>query len=184
MPFTRVQRRRTCYFIILPSEFFQIISTLLPLRDRLALADTCVFCRSLVSDKECQEACTKAGLSIPLGKRPRVMAKLLSQPRVGLCNWSGEGGIPKGTRFSNGNTGIYLNEGEIGQRNTISQEYGRRPEPFDALRRSTCIQQWLHSPTYFSATPNRQKTYGYASFLIDLTVIFCCSRTAFTCMNT
>ncbi|KIM82098.1 hypothetical protein PILCRDRAFT_820996 [Piloderma croceum F 1598] len=94
-PLTRLRKRNTCYFVILPNELFLIVSGLLGLKDRLALADTCSACRSLISDTDCRSACVKAGLSIPTGICVRAMAKLLVRPRVGVCNWSSEGGRPR-----------------------------------------------------------------------------------------
>jgi hypothetical protein len=95
-PLTRLRKRRTCYFFTLPNEILLMVSKLLPLRDTLSLADTCHAYRSLITDAQCTKACTVAGLSIPSRVKPRVMAKLLYTPRVGVSNWSYEGGIPKG----------------------------------------------------------------------------------------
>jgi hypothetical protein len=95
-PFTRLRKRKTCYFITLPNELLMIISNLVSLKDRLALADTCVMCRSFVLDADCRKACIRAGLSVPTGVSMRAMAKLLFRPRVGFCNWSSQDGKPKG----------------------------------------------------------------------------------------
>jgi F-box domain len=96
-PETHQPETQTCYFLTLPNELLLAISKLLPLNDIISLADTCSTCRSLVSDAQCKEACTRAGLNIPQDVGPRAMAKLLYRPRVGVSNWSKEGGVPKGT---------------------------------------------------------------------------------------
>lgn len=79
----------------LPHELLLIISKASSLKDRLSFADTCTACRPLVSEAECIEVCIKAGLIQVEGVSARAMAKLLYQPRVGICNWSFGGGIPK-----------------------------------------------------------------------------------------
>lgn len=94
-PLTRARKARTCYIIALPNELLLEITKLLPIKARLAFADTCTACRPLVSDIECIEACKKAGLTIVNGVSPRSMAKLLCRPRIGVCNWSLDGGEPK-----------------------------------------------------------------------------------------
>jgi hypothetical protein len=82
----------SCYLFTLPNELFFMVNILLSLRDRVSFADTCMALRSLISDDQCTEACTKAGLSIPPGVTPRAMVKLLFEPRVGINNWTLEGG--------------------------------------------------------------------------------------------
>lgn len=79
----------------LPNELLLIISKGSALKDQLSFADTCAACRPLISEAECIEVCTRAGLIQVEGVSARAMAKLLFQPRVGVCNWSLEGGIPK-----------------------------------------------------------------------------------------
>jgi F-box domain len=98
-PLTRLRKKKTFQFLTLPNELLVMVSELLPLKDRISLADTCTACRSLVSDAQSIAVCTTAGLSIPSGIKPRAMAKLLYRPRVGISNWSLDDGIPKGARY-------------------------------------------------------------------------------------
>jgi len=86
---------KICYFSTLPNELLLVITKIMPLEDRLALGDSCSACRSLVSEKDCIKACRDAGLSVIPNVSGRVMAKLLCRPRVGVCNWSTDGGEPK-----------------------------------------------------------------------------------------
>jgi len=86
---------KPCYMAALPNELLLIISKGSALKDQLSFADTCTACRPLISEAECIEVCTRAGLIQVEGVSARAMAKLLFQPRVGVCNWSLEGGIPK-----------------------------------------------------------------------------------------
>jgi hypothetical protein len=81
----------------LPVEIALLISKNLSLRDRLSLSDTSRASRLLFSDDECASACGRAGLSVATDASvsARAMAKLLVQPRVGVCNWSEEEGEPK-----------------------------------------------------------------------------------------
>lgn len=89
------RQRQTCSLFTLTDELIVIIAFLLPFKDRLAFADTCAYCRSFVSDLDCRTRCIQAGLSLPDGTSLRAMAKLLVQPRVGMCNWSDANGKPK-----------------------------------------------------------------------------------------
>jgi len=90
------QRFQLDSFSTLPVELALMINQNLTIKDQLSLADTCRACRPLVSDGECIRACMTAGLSIPPHISVRAMAKLLCRPRVGVSNWSYEGGVPKG----------------------------------------------------------------------------------------
>ena len=87
---------KPCYMATLPNELFLMISKASLLQDRLSFADTCAKCRPLISEAECTDVCIRAGLSLVKGVSARAMAKLLCQPRVGVCNWSHAGGISKG----------------------------------------------------------------------------------------
>jgi hypothetical protein len=93
-------RRQFHLFSKLPLELVLYVRETLTLLDKLSLADTCSTYRSLISDAECTRVCTMAGLSIPPDVTPREMAKLLCRPRVGVCNWSYEGGVPKSEYYS------------------------------------------------------------------------------------
>lgn len=86
---------RASFVASLPNELIRIIAGYTSLAAKLALADTCSDFRALVETEECTVACIQAGLSMSKEASPRAMAKLLCQPRVGVCNWSLEGGVPK-----------------------------------------------------------------------------------------
>ena len=88
-------QRQTGLLFSLPDELIEVIAFLLPFKDRLAFADTCTYCRGFVSDLDCSTRCTNAGLSLPNESSPRAMAKLLVQPRAGVCNWSDADGKPQ-----------------------------------------------------------------------------------------
>ena len=87
-----IRQRQTGLLFSLPGELMIVIAFLLPFKDRLAFADTCAYCRGFVSDLDCTTRCINAGLSLPNESSPRAMAKLLVQPRVGMCNWSDANG--------------------------------------------------------------------------------------------
>jgi hypothetical protein len=89
------QLQQTDLFSKLPLELVLEVNENLTTTDKLSLADTCSTYRPLLSDAECTRVCTMAGLSIPSDSTAREMAKLLCRPRVGVCNWSYEGGVPK-----------------------------------------------------------------------------------------
>lgn len=91
---------KPCYMVALPNELLLMISKAFLPKDRISFADTCMTCRPLISEAECIEVCISAGLSQVEGVSARAMAKLLCQPRVGVCNWSLEGRIPKGVWFN------------------------------------------------------------------------------------
>ena len=90
-----LQRLGTDFFSKLPVELILKVNENLTIADKLSLADTCRAYRSLITNAECTQACMMAGLSIPPHATAREMAKLLCQLRVGVCNWSYDGGIPK-----------------------------------------------------------------------------------------
>ncbi|KAH9924122.1 hypothetical protein B0H21DRAFT_152448 [Amylocystis lapponica] len=94
-PLIDEQQADPCRFNTIPVEVGLMIVKNLPLKDKLALADTCRACTVFVSEEECLLACQQAGLSRVEGASARAMAKLLHRPRKGVCNWSHEGGIPK-----------------------------------------------------------------------------------------
>lgn len=88
-------RRQTHWLFMLPDELIVEIASLLTFKDRLSFADTCAYCRCFVSHTDCVIRCIQAGLSLPNRPSLRAMAKLLVQPRVGMCNWSNDDGKPK-----------------------------------------------------------------------------------------
>jgi hypothetical protein len=89
------QIQQTDFFSKLPMELFLKVNENLTITDKVSLADACSTYRPLISDAESTRACTMAGLSIPPDGTASAMAKLLCRPRVGVCNWSYEGGVPK-----------------------------------------------------------------------------------------
>ena len=96
IPWADFSETEICFFLTLPNELLLRITKIMPLEDCLALGDSCSTCRSLVSEKDYIKACRDAGLSVIPNVSGRVMAKLLCRPRVGVCNWSTDGGEPKG----------------------------------------------------------------------------------------
>ena len=108
IPLADFAETKICYFSTLPNELLLIIAKIIPLKDRLALGDTCSTCRSFVSEKDCLKACRDAGLSVIPNVSGRVMAKLLCRPRVGVCNWSTDGGEPKGVSKKHSSEGFRL----------------------------------------------------------------------------
>ena len=61
IPLADFAETKICYFSTLPNELLLIIAKIIPLKDRLALGDTCSTCRSFVSEKDCLKACRDAG---------------------------------------------------------------------------------------------------------------------------